>query len=311
MPVHDVSCPPRRARGLSLIELMVGLTIGLVLVTIVLRGFASTSGNASLNSLVSEYQTNGRYALEVLKREVRHASLSPLLWDATQLSVNPTAAAANFGCGVGVGTAVLEGLRASNDANPYAASCLADSTSRQYLRGDVLMLRRLGLEPTTTYAANAPFARVSYGSGNVFLGGETPAQLPPPVYDYPLVNEIYFVNSFTTSADESPRVPALYRLTFSGGPSTTPVPELVASNVEHMQWQFAIDDGTGGLRFVNPGAVTDWTTVASARVWLLLRASLPEAGLQSGSYTLGDVTYTPNDRFRRIVLSSTIQLRNQ
>jgi hypothetical protein len=303
---------PARARsqGISLIEVMVGLTIGLVLVTIVLRGFAATSGNANLNSLVSEYQTNGRYALELLKREVRHAALSPLLWETPQMDINVTAAAANFGCGAGVTTAVLEGLRANNDANPYTASCLASGTDREYARGDVLTLRRLGLDPVASYAANAPYARVSYGSGNLFLGGETPTPLPPPSFDYPLVNDIYFINSFTTSDSETPRVPALYRLRLSAGANPTLVPELVASNVEHMQWQFAIADGAGNLRYVNPSGVTDWTQVISARVWLLLRASEPESGFQSGSYTMADLTYTPGDSFRRVVLSSTVHLRN-
>lgn len=296
---------------MSLIEVMIGLTLGLVLVAIVLRGFAITSGNAAVNSLVSEYQTNGRYALEVLKREVRHAGRSPLVWEATQLDINATAAATDFGCGAGVATAVLDGVLASNDANPYGATCLASGSDRQYARGDVLTLRRLGLDPVTTYLANAPYARVSYGSGHVFLGGETPTPLPPPSFDYPLVNDVYFVNSFTTSASENPKVPALFRLRLGNGSNPTPVPELVASNVEHMQWQFAIADGSGNLRFVNPSAVTDWSDVVSARVWLLVRASEPEAGHVSASYTLADVTYEPNDSFRRTVLSSTIYLRRQ
>ena len=301
----------RALRGLSLVELMVGVAIGLMLVAVVLRGFAATSNNASTNSLVSEFQTNGRYALEVLRRELRHASLSPLLWESTQLNINTSAAARDYGCGAGVSTSVLDGVRASNDSNPYSANCLADGTDRKYARGDVLTLRRLGLDAVTSTLTNAPYARVSYGSGNVYLGGETAAALAPPTYDYPVVNDIYFINEFTTSATESPKVPALYRLTLSSGANPTLVPELVASNVEHMEWQFGVSDSAGNVRFLNPGSITDWTTVVSARVWLLLRASQTEASLASSSYTLGDVSYTPGDGYRRAVVSSTIQLRNQ
>lgn len=305
--------PPqgRRARGLSLVELLVGVSIGLLLVALVLRGFAATSSSATANSLVSEYQTNGRYALEVLRREVRHASLSPLLWDATQLDINASAAAKDYGCGAGVTTSVLAGVRASNDSNPYAGACLSDGSDRKYLRGDVLTVRRLGLDAVTSYATNAPYARVSYGSGNVFLGSETATALPAPSYDYPIVSDVYFVNDFTGSAGESPKVPALYRLTLSAGANPTLTPELVASNVEHMQWQFGVGDGSGNVRFLNPNAVTDWTAVVSARVWLLLRATQSEPGLASSSYTLGDVTYRPADSYRRAVVSSTIQLRNK
>lgn len=301
----------RALRGLSLIELMVGIAIGLFLVTLVIRGFAASSSSVSINSMVTEYQTNGRYALEQLKRELRHASLSPLVWDAAQLNVNPTASAMNFGCGAGVSTAVLEGLGASNDSNPYTGSCLVTGADRSYLRGDVLTLRRMALDPVTTYLANAPYARVSYGSANLFLGGETPLDLPLPRYDYPLVNDVYFINSFTTSPDERPKVPALYRLSLGTGANPTLVPELVASNVENMQWQFSVADASGNLRYLNPNAVTDWTAVQSARVWLLLRASEPEAGMVSGTYVMGDVTYRPQDSYRRLVVSSTIELRNQ
>lgn len=298
-------------RGLSLIELMIAITISLVLIAFMIRGFAASSSVSAVNSLVSEYQTNGRYALETLSREIRHASMSPLLWDASQIEVSANAAAKDFGCGAGMTTLVRQGLTATNDGNPFAASCLAPGTDRQYARGDVLTLRRLGLTPVTVFNANAPYARTSYGAGRVFLGGEAPAALPAPTFDYPAVSDVYFINEFTRSADESPKVPALYRLTLSAGANPVLVPELVASNVEHLQLQFGIGDGSGNVRYVDPTGVTDWTQVVTARVWLLLRASTPEGGLESGSYTMGNVTYTPADRFRRIVLSSTVQVRNQ
>ncbi|WP_418321074.1 PilW family protein [Piscinibacter sakaiensis] len=301
----------RRARGLSLIELMIGIVIGLVLITFMIRGFAASSGNSAVNSLVSEYQTNGRYAQETLSREIRHAALSPLLWDASQIEVTPAAAARNFGCGAGVTTLVRQGLAASNDSNPYSGNCLAAASDRQYARGDVLTLRRLGSSTTASFSSNAPYARTSYAAGRIFLGGETPPTPLPPFFDYPALSDVYFINEFTNSPTESPKVPALYRLTLSAGANPVMVPELVASNVEHLQLQFGVVDGSGNVRYFNPDGVTDWTAVTSVRLWLLLRASEPEAGMTSDSYTMADVTYTPGDRFRRLVLTSTIQVRNR
>ena len=103
----------------------------------------------------------------------------------------------------------------------------------------------------------------------------------------------------------------MYRLTLSAGANPVLVPELVASNVEQMQFQFGIADGSGNVRYVGPGAVTDWSQVVTTRVWLLLRASTPEGDLASSSYTLGDFTYSPGDHYRRVVLSTTIQVRNR
>ncbi len=298
-------------RGLSLIELMIGIALGLVLIAFMIRGFAASSSVSAVNSLVTEYQTNGRYALETLSREIRHAAMSPLLWEASQIEVSPGAAAKNFGCGAGMTTQIRQGLTAADDSNPFSSTCLAAGSDRKYARGDVLTLRRLGLSPVTVFNANAPYGRTSYGAGKVFLGGEAPASLPAPSFDYPAVSDVYFINEFTRAADESPKVPALYRLTLSAGANPVLVPELVASNVEQMQFQFGIGDGSGNVRYVGPGAVTDWSLVVTARVWLLLRASTPEGEFASSSYSMGDFTYTPEDRFRRVVLSSTIQVRNR
>jgi type IV pilus assembly protein PilW len=302
----------RKQRGLSLIELMIAVALGLLLVTVVLQGFASTSSNSRVNSVVSEYQTNGRYALETLKREIRHAALHPMVWDEAQVDRNASVDAKNYGCGAGVSTTLGTGITGWNDTNPYATTCLAAGADRSYLRGDALMLRRTALAAATAFDANAPYARVSYGAANVYLGGEAAAELATPSFDYRLVSDLYYVNDFTTSATESPKVPALYRLTLSAGANPTMVPQLVASNVEHFQVQFGqvMDSVTGSIRYFNADAVIDWKRVNVARVWLLMRATERESGFTSGSYQLGDVTYTPNDNFRRAVLSTTINLRN-
>lgn len=297
--------------GLSIIELMVGIAIGLALVALMLQGFASSQATTNTSGLVSEYQTNGRYALEQLRREIRHAALSPLLWEAGQLQVSTAAAGRNFGCGTGMYTGLMQGVQASNSTNPYAASCLATGTDRSWLQGDVLVLRRLALTPATTFTSGVPYARVSYGIGQIFLGQETPPDLAQPRFDHALITDVYFINSFTNAPDETPRVPALYRLTLGPGANPTFVPELVASNVEHMKVEFAVTDSAGNVRYRSPDQVTDWTTVNAVRLWLLVRASEPESGFASGSFAVGTLNYAPQDNFRRVLLSSTINLRNR
>ena len=49
----------------------------------------------------------------------------------------------------------------------------------------------------------------------------------------------------------------------------------------------------------------------SVRIWILVRASQPDPGYQNTStYTLGDITVTVNDSFRREVFSTVVHLRN-
>jgi type IV pilus assembly protein PilW len=305
--------PSLLQRGFSLVELMVAIALGLAVLTVVAQGFASVSSATRTNSAVAEAQTNGRHALEVLKREIRHAALHPLVWEKGQVSnEDANLKAKNYGCGADFVTLLTEGVTGANDTNPYSASCLASASDRTYARGDVLVLRRTALEPVTSFDQGAPYVSTSYGLASLFMGGTAtaPPLMPEPNLNYRLVSDVYYINSFTTSANEVPLVPALYRLRLSEGANPQMVPELVASNVEHLQVQYAVPDANGDLRYLDADDVTDWSIVKTARVWLLVRESLPEAGLSSGTYGVGDITYTPNDRFRRTVLSTTVAVRN-
>ncbi len=299
-------------RGFTLIEFMVAIALGLFVTTIVIRGFAATSAAAGTNSAVAESNTNGRHALEELKREVRHAVMQRMVWDPSQVvDGDGTLAATDYGCGVGFVTG-KGGLTGANDTNPYAASCLATAHDREYARGDVLVLRRPSRVPATSFDIGAPYVRTAYGAASVFIG-TTPTSaplLPEPHFDFRMVNDVYFVNSFTNDRNETPRVPALYRLTLSSGDNPQFKPELVAANVEHFQIQYAVADPGGNVRYYSANDVTDWPAVKMVRIWLLVRESTPEAGFVSETYVLGDVTYTPGDNFRRTVYSSVIAIRN-
>lgn len=294
-------------------ELLVSVTLSLLLMAGVLRMFAAASADATTNSQLSEYQSNGRYALDLLQREIRHASLRPMIWTDAQLAVDPDAAAADFGCGAGVATAIVEGLRVSDNLNPYATSCLRKGPDREYARGDVVTLRRLGLDAVTVVDAGAPYARVSYGAGTVFLGGTALGPANGPTFQYPVVSDVYFINRFSDAGPvtpNAPAVPGLYRLRLSPGPAPTMTPELIAPNVEHMRLQFILGDGGDGRQVVPASSVPDWSRVSAVRIWLLLRATAPETGLTAAqSHVLGDVTYIARDGYRRTVMSTTVYLR--
>jgi hypothetical protein len=100
-----------------------------------------------------------------------------------------------------------------------------------------------------------------------------------------------------------------------------------------MQIQFGVDPtGTTGVatRYVNPGELTPGSQVVSVRLWLLVRTDTPEQGFTDEKvYEYGDRNddlngrtadlndpaaatraYAPNDRFRRLLVSRTIQIRN-
>ena len=68
-----------KAKGFTLIELMISLVLGSVILGAVLYIFLSNSQTYRMNEAQSRVQENGRFALELLTREIRHAGFNPTM----------------------------------------------------------------------------------------------------------------------------------------------------------------------------------------------------------------------------------------
>ncbi len=64
---------PVRQQGLSLVELMVALTLGLLLTAGMIQLFGSTKLTFQTNDAAARVQENGRFAMELIKRDLRTA----------------------------------------------------------------------------------------------------------------------------------------------------------------------------------------------------------------------------------------------
>ncbi len=62
-----------RAHGLSLVELLIAMTLGIVLTTSMIAVFAGNKRSADLNTALSNIQENARYALGAISRDIRMA----------------------------------------------------------------------------------------------------------------------------------------------------------------------------------------------------------------------------------------------
>jgi type IV pilus assembly protein PilW len=294
--------------GFSIVELMVALTIGLLITLAMSSAFLSGSASKSSNVRTSEIETNGRYAIDFLKRELQHSGFVGL--GGTTVTLSGTTGTTDYGCGAGVVTNLQQPVWGSNDSNPFSGSCIP---ATNYLAGDVLVLRRAGLASipsATALSATTLYVRTEYLGATVYLGPTRPSFFQPPVEDYPLQTDVYYVAPFTTSASESPKVPALWRLTLGTGPALTA--QMVASGVENMQVQYAVTT-SAGTRYLNANdvAATEWPSVTGVRVWLLVRSTNSEPDLSNTStYTLGDQTITASDSYPRQVFPLVVNLRN-
>jgi len=297
-----------RSRGFSIVELMVALTIGLIIVAALLMNFTASSASNRTNARVAEFQTNGRFAADFMRRELQHTGFAGLSW--TNLTQTGSLATTDYGCGVGFAANINQPIWGANDSNPFSGSCIP---AANYATGDILVLRRAGLETipsTTTLASNTLYFRSEYLQGSVFLGPTRPAALQTPVADYLLETDVYYISPWTTSSAESPKVPALYRLTLGAGPAMSA--QLIASGIENMQVQYGVST-VGGTRYYDASTVPAslWTSVVAVRLWLLARSTDAEPNYSNtSSYTMGDKTVTASDGFQRQVFPLVVQIRN-
>lgn len=319
-----VGRPTRPQQGFTLIEMLIAITIGLGILAGLVGVLASNAGNSRSNDRTSELMTNGRYALNSIKQELREAGFRGYTWadpDAPAIAGALTNECLEAGAGAGTFVSnIRQGVWGSNNANPFAANCIA---AAEFAAGsDVLVVRRLDVLPSTTLAADRVYFRTSYAQGQVYRSTATPV-VPPtlapgaaPLADFAVQAYVYYVSPFTVSAAESPRIPALVRVALRADGSMAR--ELVASGIERMQVQYgrlttALDaqylDTLPGTSF-DTGS-TAWDDVNAVRIWLLARSMTPEPGYQNTqTYPMGDQPLTANDSLRRQLFSAVVQLRN-
>jgi type IV pilus assembly protein PilW len=297
-----------RAGGFSLIELMVAITIGLLIVAAMLANLNVSATSNRTNARVADFQTNGRFATDFLRRELQHSGFAGVSW--INLTDTGATATTDYGCGAGFAANIAQPIWGADDSNPFSTSCIP---STNYARGDILVLRRAGLDSiasTTTLSASSLYFRSEYVRGSVFIGPTRPASLQSPVEDHLLETDVYYISPWTNSATESPQVPALYRMTLGTGPAMSA--QLVASGIENMQVQYGVNTAAG-TRFYDASSVpsTEWTSVVAVRLWLLARSTTAEPGLSNTStYTMGNQTVTASDGYLRQVFPLVVTLRN-
>ncbi|MDD4911721.1 MAG: PilW family protein [Sideroxydans sp.] len=304
--------------GFSLIEMMISITIGLMIIAALVGVLTSNSRSAKTNDRTSELQSNGRFALDHLKRELRHAGYRGYTWaeptiPTTTLTV--TGGGLNECGGSGFIQNIRQGIWGANDSNPFTGNCL--STTNQWLRGDVLVLRRLASTPTlaASAVANGVYFRSTYAVGEPYkysTAASAPGITAAPVADFLVQEYVYYIGSDGTA-------PALRRIALQA--NGTLVDELVVSGIEHMEVQYGRYDTAQNTQYFNANQITgtstdsaqtQWDDVNSVRVWLLSRNSTREQGFtNTNTYPMGDITYDPvDDNFRRQLFTAVIQLRN-
>lgn len=303
-------------KGFSLLELMVSLFIGLFVIGAIFTFFVSAKKANQITDRVANLQETGRYAIDIISRDARragyfggNANLDDITGTTGITAVSNTCNAA----GNTWGTMLEQHIYGIDDANT-GYTCISNA---EYLRGDVLTVRFASPWETAPASNNELYLLSSLFEGRVFLGtaatNTNNTNITNPIQtSHVLVSRAYFIGN----SDESCRgsnIPALFWKSLDAG---VPKSEQLLVGVEHLQFEYGIDNNNDGStnQYLSANDVTTangWNDIASIRLSVLVRDDCPDGSYtNSNTYTIGDITYKPADNFHRLLLQTTVALRN-
>ncbi len=328
--------PAHRQAGLSLVELMVSITIGLMIMAGVLFVFANSSKTRTEMEKTARQIESGSYAMQLLRQDVGLAGYfgelprtpagpaslpDPCATDLTSLQGAMGVHLQGYDNGstipsclsdVKAGTDILVVRRAAScsSANPLDANCDAPVAGAWYLQ-----VSGCSGDPAPTAPSVQtiqPYLLLSDDTSSLTLKkiGCTAAAR---VVRYR--THIYFIANNNVSGDG---IPTLKR--WELGTGIVPLVE----GIENLQVEYGIDaqpaqpDGVPESFNAAPPGVTDWANVMAVDLHVLARNSTVSGGYQdTRTYSLGrnadgsaNTAGPFNDAYKRHVFASMVRLAN-
>lgn len=335
-------------QGLSLVELMIAMALGLLLTLGLTTLFVQNRNNFRQNEDFAGMQDSARFAMDVLTRDLLMAGYWGGIPDGSDIVIDTTAT-------TGTGS-----LTVGNDCGPNQLSTWAFDTATpiEFLNQDetgtitdtygciaqtdlaantdVLAIRRVSGRATADVAGGATTATVYEHSfylkannitGTVLKTGAgsthtlTAAVPATPNKFWRYTARIYFIQPYANTAGDG--IPTLCRYELDHVSSPTMVKTCLAKGVENLQIEWGIDVGGGGSQIrhtsapgpgaVGSGKIGDIADVTTAKVSLLVRGTSIDVSQNDPKiFTIGDVTIAAaNDNYRRRVYESTVHVRNK
>lgn len=325
----------KNQKGISLIELMISMLIGLILMSGVVQLFISSKGTFSTQKAMSRVQETGRLAIDFMAKDIRLAGYA--------------------GCMSRGEHNVVDGLGDDADGDylydfdealrGYDADTAKDEIDIEALEGtDVLVVRSAGSSSLTVSqnTGNNANLRVngtesggcmgdvcigdivvisdcaqarrfqvtnfqSLGSGQVNVvhaASGTPGNQDPNKWGQQFDPGAEITRTSTIVyylAENDFEQPTLFQKTGAGA-----AVELL-EGVEDLRITYSASGGN----YEDASAVADWDAVTSMNIEMLVRSANDNVIADSQPYTFNGVTTTPADRRLRQVFTTTIALRNR
>jgi type IV pilus assembly protein PilW len=308
----------KRQQGFSLIEMMVAMVIGIIIMGGILSMYDNTRGMQRSSEDQVNLVTDARFALETIGYDLRHAGV----YGSTNLTDLVDCRMGHAGCPGPMPLAtgdchnewyinIQQPIFGGEGVIPAGYSCILNHQANT----DVLVVRYADSNPvaTTSLVPGTAYVRSTYPNGQLFVGTAQPV-IPDDegtlTANHQLYSRAYYISNFTNTPGDGQ--PSLRRVELINGPQVQD--QLILPGATNLQVQYGEDlDGGGSIdQFVNADAVTDFSKVYAVRLWVLIKTEREEKGLDTArTYTIaGNTVNTPNDGYRRLLISSVIKMRN-
>jgi type IV pilus assembly protein PilW len=334
--------------GFSIIELMVALAIASVLLLALAVLFINTSSARAEIDKSSRQIESGRFAMQVLSDEIRHAGYyGPLInapANSAGLAALPDPCSTTLTDIQNNAFLPLQGYFGAASSGALGLNCIGSAAGYK-ANTAVLVVRRIDTSiataanaPTASYfniqASGCPGDPVPYVLNTDTAGpytlhangapGCTPITSAPLATLTPFYTRIYFVSTCSNAdcgASGADSIPTLKRIDVR---TTATVITPVVDGVENLQFDYGIDNAPAtrdGLPDVYtnttahagtmPASLAEWQDVVTVRVYLLARSVETSSGFtESKTYPLGPASVSPTDSYRRHAYNELVRLYN-
>jgi len=312
----------KKQRGLSLIELMIAVVLGLFITAGMIQLFIHSKQSYRVQENLSRVQENGRFAMEFLARDIRMAGYWGCLGSTETIDNNLASGDSTY-------ENILDAVLATNDDGLNNSDSISvnrvDLASASVVKTPSNKSAKLKVTSGSGLKKNDVVMVMDCTSGDLFQITNNPAannklaHKAGAVGDGPGNSDKKFQKKYSTDAkihkvrnieyyiSQNPSVqPALYRrLNGDAGQ------ELI-EGIESMQILYGIDTTNNNTAnsYVPFSAGLDLNKAISVRISLLVTTLEDNLATESSSTTMG--TYSSaNDRKIRRIFTSTIALRNR
>lgn len=304
---------PRKQFGISLVELLVAMVVGLIILLAASEVMVSNSRTRGEVERTGRQIENGIFALQLLEDDISNAGF----WGETTVGASgtlpplcPTALTdLNDAMGYAMQAAVAgeatcaSGMKTDTEsiAVRRASTCALGTTNCQAENSALPYVQ----VPACITGANMGEAQLATGTSSL-TGQRIDCATPAPIYRY--ISRIYYV----TDDDELARMELTLDSGVLGYVSSGPLVE----GIEALHFSYGIDgDGDGRVdAYTDTPTAAEQGDIASVRLWLVARNLAPTPSYtDERTYSLGGAEYEVPAAFvghKRQVYSTTITLRN-